>query len=419
MSDADVIQGRLGWEPGDVSEASPGELEPHPKNAEIYGDTAAADELPDTFTDSIAEKGVLEPLVITRGKKIVSGHRRCVAAEAAGLDSVPVRYTEFDSDLAEREALIEFNRQRDKTPGQLVNEFEEMLAIEQERAKERQGQRSDLKDEPLGNVSEKSDGPQEARDKAAERVNADVSGRTLEKGKTVKEKAESDDEPTEVRETAEEQWQKLQSGDESFSGAYNAVKEAEREAEREPETETPPLPSGTYRTVVIDPPWDIEKIGREERPDQGKYLDYPTLGVDELRELPVSDLLPDSGGHLFLWTTQKHIPDALELIDSWGGRYECMMTWVKPTGVAPFSWQYNTEHVLFARFGDGLELEERGHQLSFEAPVNEHSEKPDLFFDRVRQATAAPRLNMFARTDRDGFDVWGDEAPDGGGFDGD
>jgi len=356
-------------------------------------------------------------LVATTDKQIISGHRRWIAAKTTDVETVPVRTCEFDDDLAEREALIEFNRQREKTPGQIVNEFEEMLAIEEERSPDRQGKRTDL-DEHRGNVSTKSDEFGKARDKAAKKVNADVSGRTLEKGKKVKDKAESDDEPDEVKEAAQDAWDGLQSGDESFSGAYNKVKQAERDTETKPSTETPQLPADEYRTVVIDPPWDIEKIGREARPDQGKYLDYPTLDLEDLKDLPVEDVMADSGSHMFLWTTQKHLPDAINLIETWGGRYECVMTWVKPTGVTPFSWQYNTELVLFARFGDGLELDERGHPLSFKAPVNDHSTKPDLFFKRVRQATKKPRLNMFARSEREGFDVWGDEAPVGGDVDG-
>ena len=231
---AEVIQGRLGWESGDVSEANPDNLRPHPKNTEIYGDTDDADDLDETFKESVAEKGVLEPLVITQGKEIISGHRRWLAAKEAGLRSVPVRYSEFDNELAEREALIEFNRQREKTPGQIVNEFEEMLAVERERAKERQSHGETApgkeKENAVGNVSQ-SDSPERAREKAAEKVNADVSGRTLEKGKKVKDKAESDDEPEEVQEAAREAWDGLQSGEESFNSAYQAVKDAENGAD--------------------------------------------------------------------------------------------------------------------------------------------------------------------------------------------
>jgi len=313
---AEVLQGRLGWERGDVSEAQPDELEPHPKNREIYGDTTDADELPDTFVESIEEKGVLEPLVITDGKQIISGHRRWVAAKAAGLNSVPVRYAEFDNDLAEREALIEFNRQREKTPGQIVNEFEEMLAVEHQRAKERKGERTDLNDEPSGNVSGKSERENEARNKAAEKVNSDVSGRTLEKGKKVKDKATDDGEPEEVQEAAQEAWQDLESGDESFNGAYEDVKQAEREYEEQQERESRTTKRrqsfetadsvvetyhGDFREVLAEYDGDIDHIVTDPPYDDGAIELWEAIA-----EIG-AELLPD-GGFLIAYSGKAHLP---------------------------------------------------------------------------------------------------------------
>jgi N6-adenosine-specific RNA methylase IME4 len=139
------------------------------------------------------------------------------------------------------------------------------------------------------------------------------------------------------------------------------------------------------------------------------------MDLDDIRQLPVDELAADDGAHIYLWSTQKHLPDAFEMLEDWGARFECLLTWVKPTGVAPFSWQYNTEHVLFARFGDGLQMNEMGQQISFEAPVSDHSQKPAVFYERVLSATPGPRLEMFAREPRDGFDVWGDEVAGGDG----
>jgi len=53
----------------------------------------------------------------------------------------------------------------DKTPGQIINEFDEMLAVEKQRRS--QGQRNDLKD-TSGNVSGSYES--ESREKAAEKV---------------------------------------------------------------------------------------------------------------------------------------------------------------------------------------------------------------------------------------------------------
>lgn len=171
---------------------------------------------------------------------------------------------------------------------------------------------------------------------------------------------------------------------------------------------TPAIPSGRYRCIVIDPPWPIVKIERAERPNQGDTLDYPTMSLEAITALPIADLAEPDGCHMYLWTTHKFLPDALAMFAAWGARYQCLMTWVKPTGMTPYSWMYNTEHVLFGRIGN-LDLERMGLKLAFDAPVIRHSQKPDVFYERVIAASPGPRLEMFARQNRPGFDVWGNE----------
>jgi N6-adenosine-specific RNA methylase IME4/predicted XRE-type DNA-binding protein len=179
--------------------------------------------------------------------------------------------------------------------------------------------------------------------------------------------------------------------------------------ERKPESvSTPDFPQKLYRCIVIDPPWPVEKIEREQRPLQGKNLDYPTMTIEEIRKLPVSELADKSGCHIYLWVTQKYLPEGLRLFEYWGIKYQCILTWVKPTGITPFSWMYNTEHVLFGRIGN-LPLCKVGIKLSFNAEVRRHSEKPDVFYEIVCMASPPPRLDMFARGKREGFDVWGAE----------
>lgn len=171
----------------------------------------------------------------------------------------------------------------------------------------------------------------------------------------------------------------------------------------------PPLPAGRYRCITIDPPWPVEKIVREARFKQGAALTYPTMELDEIAALPIPDLAAD-GCHIYLWTTHRHLPAALDILTGWGAAYECSLTWCKPTGVAPFSWLYDTEHVLFARIGS-LPLEQLGLRLAIQGgdAKRAHSVKPDEFYTRVCQASPEPRLAMFERAARDGFTVWGDE----------
>jgi N6-adenosine-specific RNA methylase IME4 len=177
------------------------------------------------------------------------------------------------------------------------------------------------------------------------------------------------------------------------------------------EPETPPLPGGRFRCIVIDPPWPVEKIEREVRPNQGQFLDYHVWSLGEIKERVGSYLQEKAdpvGCHIYLWITHRHLPEGFKLFGAWNVRYQCLMTWKKNVGITPFSWMYDTEHVLFGRIGS-LPLNENGLRLWFEAAVTRHSEKPQVFYDRVRAASPEPRLDLFAREFREGFAVWGNE----------
>ena len=168
------------------------------------------------------------------------------------------------------------------------------------------------------------------------------------------------------------------------------------------------LPKGEYATLVIDPPWQVEKIDREVRPNQSKdAFEYPTMSEKELLDFDVPSFSADDA-HLYLWVTHKYLPLGLKLAEHWGFKYQCLMTWVKNFGFTPFSWMYSTEHVIFATKGS-LPLLELGIRLDFNAKVREHSRKPDEFYEIVKRASPGPRIDVFSREKRDGFDQFGNE----------
>jgi len=166
------------------------------------------------------------------------------------------------------------------------------------------------------------------------------------------------------------------------------------------------FPSNKYQTIVIDPPWPVQKILRDVRPNQDVF-DYRPLPLDEIKALPISQLAFENC-HLYLWTTHKHLPAALEILECWGFSYQCLLTWVKNVGMTPFSWMYSTEHVLFGRKGS-LDLLKKGVRLDFAAKVREHSRKPDEFYSIIREVSPEPRIDVFSREKRDGFDQYGNE----------
>lgn len=195
----------------------PDELDPHPLNGEIYGDRGDLDE---SFLGSIREQGILEPVVVTPDDTIISGHRRVAAALEVGIGEVPVRVQAYDSERLEREALVHYNRQREKTFSQKMREAEVLEEIERERARERQGERTDLVDKRL--VDDSDDASPSDYGKTRDRVSEEVgigSGRTYSKAKQVWKAAQAGDT------VAQHEVSKLDQGEQSIHGAYQQVKD--------------------------------------------------------------------------------------------------------------------------------------------------------------------------------------------------
>lgn len=201
----------------------------------------------------------------------------------------------------------------------------------------------------------------------------------------------------------------LSKKDETLDKLKKTIKRltAEYENLQKKNVKAQPQPKKKYRTIVVDPPWQIEKIAREERPNQAEW-DYPKMSVEEIMALPVEAIADEDGAFLYLWTTQKYLPDAINIARAWGFKYQCIMTWVKNVGFTPFSWMYSTEHVVFARKGS-IDLLKKGLRLDFNGKVREHSRKPDEFYERVAEASPGPRIDYFSREEREGFEQFGNE----------
>ena len=169
-----------------------------------------------------------------------------------------------------------------------------------------------------------------------------------------------------------------------------------------------------YRTIVIDPPWPMPTGGsrstRVWNPGTPSTLPYPSMSLDEIAALPVDDLAARSA-HLYVWTTNAFLEQTYELVRGWHFRPSQVLTWAKsPRGLGMGgAFTTTTEFVLFGWRGECKPLS-RSDTSWWHWRRGPHSAKPEAFLDLVEQVSPAPRLEMFARRNRLGWDTWGNEA---------
>jgi N6-adenosine-specific RNA methylase IME4 len=180
-----------------------------------------------------------------------------------------------------------------------------------------------------------------------------------------------------------------------------------------------------YRTIVADPPWHYDGYanglgrggwfaGQTERARvQVKPLPYPTLTVAEIAALPVRELA-EPNCWLFLWTTNRYLHDAFHVVEAWGFRYAQALVWSKTSNVSPFGGTFGpnrAEHLLACRRGSPpINKRWASSLVSAPKPNDSHSRKPDVFLDLIEETGDGPRVELFARRQRLGWDTWGNEA---------
>src|ERR1039458_8845644 len=239
------------------------------------------------LADSIAEIGLLHPVVVTPSGRLIAGQRRLQACRQLGWKDVPVTVVDLYQ-AARGEGHEKFVRTR-VLPSKIVPLKRAIEPLERRAARERQGSRTDL---CLPATVAECQGA--ARDKIA---------RYLGVGKTTIDRAEAGVEAAE--EEPEQYGYLVEQMDRSgkVAGAYRRL-EVLKQA-RELDAAAPELPTGPFQVIVADPPWQYET---------GNSLPYPTMPLEDIKAMPVREIA-DENAILWLWTTNAH----LRVCGGWGG----------------------------------------------------------------------------------------------------
>ena len=340
---------------------------------------------------SMAEFGLLHPIVIRPDNTLIAGERRLAAARRLGWCEIPVNVVDLDAVV--RGEYAENTFRKDFTPSELVAIAAEVEQVERERAKERQ--RHGGRRERSGKLT----GTGDTRDKTAARLG--ISGRTYERAKAIVEAAEA--EPERFGKLLDDMDRTGR-----VNGVYRRLKIA-KQAERI-RAEPPPLPgNGPYRVIVVDVPWPNKN--RSDDPSR-RTVGYPTMTVAEICALPIASIM-HADCVVWFWTTNFYMREAYEALDGYGFEPKTILTWAKPRHSGLGDWLFGqTEHCIMAVRGKPcVTLTDQTTLLH--APVRGHSVKPPEFYDLVESLCPAPRYaDLFSRyRHNDKWDCHGDEAP--------
>ena len=185
---------------------------------------------------------------------------------------------------------------------------------------------------------------------------------------------------------------------------------------------TIPFPAKKYQVIYADPPWSFGGGGvyqDSNRPVRRTVDQYGLMNTHDICKLPVSDISADDC-LLFMWVTDQHIPDALDVMRAWGFRY-CTVAfyWLKRyksgalcSNVGCWTMK-NVEQVLLGLKGKPMRFKKtRNIKQLVEAVRTVHSKKPDEIRQQIVKLVGnRTRIELFARSTVPGWDSWGLEVP--------
>jgi len=172
------------------------------------------------------------------------------------------------------------------------------------------------------------------------------------------------------------------------------------------QTQPAELPAGVFSCIEADPPWALD--ASEAKSAIGQYT---VMDLEAIKAMgPDVQARAADNAHLWLWAINPMLPEALDVMAAWGFDYKGCLTWVKTNGFGTGHYLRGaTEHCLLGVRGT-LACLRNDQRTYFEAPRTDHSRKPEGFYDILETLSPGPRMRLFARSQRDGWESWGDEA---------
>lgn len=186
--------------------------------------------------------------------------------------------------------------------------------------------------------------------------------------------------------------------------------------------------SRKFPIIYADPPWRFDVHSRETGLERTPDRHYPTMSVEEICALPVSQIVPADEALLFLWITVPLLDRMDDIFRAWGA----IVCDDPEYGVIRQPWSYVTHYIwdkermglgywtrnqhevlLLAKIGNVPAPLPPERQSSVHREIaGDHSAKPKHFAKLIQKHYPdVPKIELFCRgMPSEGFDAWGNQA---------
>ena len=206
---------------------------------------------------------------------------------------------------------------------------------------------------------------------------------------------------------AQAQFLEAAAGGKRFSFWRDNYGRTERAAELAATTSAMPKGEKRYPLILADPPWDYKVFVPGKRHPSHHY---PVRSLADICAFPVADSAADHCV-LFLWVTVPLLEQAFEVITAWGFEYKSQLVWDKEI-IGMGKWvRGQHELLLIATKGNPpLPPTQSAPASVIRERRREHSRKPEASYAIIElMYPDLPKLELFARQKRPGWDAWGNE----------
>ena len=167
------------------------------------------------------------------------------------------------------------------------------------------------------------------------------------------------------------------------------------------------VPRHCFRVIYADFPWRFETWSAKGE-KKAPQAHYRTMTVAEIAALPIGALAARDCA-LIMWIYDPLIPESVRLIEGWGFTFKTRLRdWRKVTATGKPVYgkgkytRHGGEQCWLATRGSP-KCRDRSLRQYFDAPLREHSRKPDQMRADIERMFDGPYIELCARSRRRGW----------------